>query len=180
MEKKVSEKCCRIGVRVNGQVKTALEICIKNGNVYVNYFNRDGVAHAHTSYHASGQQHIKKNDDYIYWTGGPSGKWEPMKWFREKPTEVEGREDVSVIGWEVMSLPSVLPSLRSDKIFEVPTGFTIIGFKTTVVGSKAAERKSIFGFPVLNRHRFSNAVKIEVEMFGINEELADATSNNDW
>lgn len=173
-----TEKCCLIAVRVCGQERAAVKVCIRNSNVYVNYFDRDGKQQLHTSYHASGQKHHKKNRDYVYWTGGVSGKWEPMKWFKTPPAQVMGRERVSVIGWEVGSLVSVLPSLIPQtraEILELPAEpeFTIVGFEISVVGTDAQPRDNILGFPIFWHCRISDAISVEVEAFGINEALVD-------
>jgi hypothetical protein len=145
----------------------------------VKYFDRAGNEAGHSSYHVSGQTHFKKHGKYIYWTDGPSGKWVPMKQMKEKPAQVVDREDASVIGWEVRFLATVLPEIPVDKVFNVRSGFDIVGFKTTIVGPKASSRNSILGFPVLARHRFSNGVDVEVEMFGINAQLARESYGND-
>lgn len=167
----MSEKKCILGVQRGQEIRAAFEVCIKNENVYVNYFDPDGNKGAHKSYHASGQQHIKENGHYAEW-GGFSGSWEPMKWFTERPQDVVGRQDVSFcfLRW------NLLPTMLADKIFEAPeeTEFPEVGFKTTLVGPDARDRKDILGFPVLGRHRISsNDLSVEVEMFGINSELAE-------
>lgn len=173
----MSKEVSIVGVRFAGQNWAVLEVRIKNSNVYVNYFQKDGTAKAHTSYHASGQSHIKKGSDYVYWTGGGSGQWEPMKQFKMPPTKVIGREKVSVIGWEVASLGSVLPPLspETEVLLEIPSEpeFSILGFEISVVGREAIPRTDILGFPVLTTKRISNGVAVEIEVFALKHETAE-------
>ncbi len=103
------EKTCLVAIRHGGQERCALEVCIRGKDVYVNYFAPDGTKKAHTSYHASGQQHIKKGRDYVYWSDGP-GKWCPMKELKQPPGIVTDREELyAEIGWMIGELDSKLP-----------------------------------------------------------------------
>jgi hypothetical protein len=165
-------KCSTAGVLLLDEVRAAQEVCIKNGNVYVNYFDSKGNKIAHTSYHASGQKHFKKNGQYVYWSGGINGHWEPMKLYRTKPLDVVDRTFVSVIGWEVKSMQSVLPLMSADMIFDIPREFDIVAFETSIVSPDAEERQEIVALPVFARYRFSDDIVVEVELFGMNEELA--------
>ena len=68
-------RICLIAVRCGEQERLALEVCVRGSDVYVNYFARDGAKQAHSSYHESGQRHIKTNGGYVEWTGGRGVKW---------------------------------------------------------------------------------------------------------
>jgi hypothetical protein len=54
----MSDKCI-VGVQLHGVAVKAFDVCIRKTNVYVNY-SLPGMGQAHCSYHASGQQHTKK------------------------------------------------------------------------------------------------------------------------
>ena len=166
--------CTLFAVRVGGEARSALEVCIEDSNVYVNYFDRQGQKVAHTSYHASGQHNIKKNGDYIFWTGGPSGQWQPMKFFRPRPEHIQDRQHVAVIGWGLDSVPSVLPTVSASsqvQVFEVPpdADFQILVFEVSIVGSQVQQRDEVNGFPVIWRYKFSAGITVEIEAVAVKQ-----------
>jgi hypothetical protein len=165
---------CVVAIQLTDSIVKALEVCISEvGDVYVNY-SMSGLPEAHASYHASGQQHIKKGDKYVEWNGGPTGNFEPMKLFRTPPGEVITRKDCgSTIGWEVAKLAGVLPVLTgaADMLVDARAlrEDSILAFKVEVIGQWARRRSSVSGFPVLQTHQFGGAVQVEVNVFAISE-----------
>jgi hypothetical protein len=165
---------CIVGVQLVASIVKALEVRIADtGDVYINY-SMSGLPEAHASYHASGQQHIKKGSKYVEWTGGPSGTFEPMKLFRTRPKQVIAREDCgSTIGWEVSKLASVLPVLTDPADMLVDARAlqedSILAFKVDVIGQWAKDRRSVSGYPILCTHRFAGAIQLEVNAFVISE-----------
>jgi len=168
-----------VGVQLVSSVVKALRVAASDkGDVYVNY-SMVGLPEAHASYHASGQQHIKKGGKYVEWNGGPTGLYEPMKIFRAEPESVVTRQDCgSTIGWEVSKLSSVLPVLSepADMLVDARPlrGDSILAFEVHVVGDRARPRGSVVGFPVIASHRFSNAVQVEINAFGISDTVNGA------
>ena len=165
-----------VGIKFREQIVTALEVCLRGSDIYVNYFAKEGTKIAHTSYHSSGQRHIKKKNDYVCWTGGPSGDWEPMKEFKTPPTMVAGREHVATIGWNVSDLQSVLPLIcgQAGTTVQIPSEphFDVVGLEVSILGLGATPRPEICGFPVIHRHWIRNDIAVEIEAFGLNEPLA--------
>jgi hypothetical protein len=148
----------------------AFDVNVKGKNVYVNYNPNE----RHTSYHASGQHHVKKGRDYVKWTGGASGTWEPMVQCNPKPSDVHDRQWVSTIGWEIKDIPSVLPVVDMAGDFSIDAthlpGSSILAFEVSIVGPRARDRAEIVGFPVLQRHRIPGSAAVEIEAFLLSEE----------
>jgi hypothetical protein len=165
---------CVVAVQLVASIVKALEVRISAANdVYVNY-SMSGLPEAHASYHASGQQHIKKGGKYVERTGGLTGNFEPMKLTRMAPKQVITRGDSgSTIGWEVAKLASVLPVLTdaADMLVDARTlrEDSILAFKVEVIGQWARQRSSVSGFPVLHTHRFGSTIQVEVNAFAVSE-----------
>jgi hypothetical protein len=102
---------CIVAIQLSASIVKALEVRVSGaGDVYANY-SMSGLPEAHASYHASGQQHVKKGGKYVEWTGGPTGTFEPMKLLRTPPKEVITRADCgNTIGWHVAKLHSLTSS----------------------------------------------------------------------
>lgn len=166
--------CCLIVVHKGIKWRRALEVCIKNRNVYVHHFDRKGRKIAHISHHASGQQHIKKNNNYVLWTGGPTGKLEPMKFPKTAPSRVVGRETVTGMGWAVDRIMADLPSVSkgtTSQVLELPPELEadILYLQCSIVGTNEPSRDQVNGFPVIWRHRFTNGVTVEVEAVAVHQ-----------
>lgn len=157
-------------IRFQNRLRRAIEVCVKNGNVYVTSYDRQGKDLAHTSQHASGQRHFKVKERYVQWTGGPSGQWEPMIRMLTPPKKVIERAEIAFHGWAIDSIPH-LPEAKESRdvvIFECPEQeMHILMLGTSVVGPHGKERNDRDGFPVLWRHRFSHGITIEVEAIAI-------------
>lgn len=170
------EGTCVVAIRQGERDWLALEVCIKDADLYVNYFAPDGtpawlaLSHwkkAHTSYHASGQQHIKKGRDYVYWTDGPAGEWCPIELLKQPPGTVADREECSTIGWMIGELDSKLPlaTIGADMVVDgsaLPRSSYLV-FEVSVVGPATTARTEVLGFQVLQRHRVSNGLVVEIE-----------------
>jgi len=159
-----------VGVQLAGSIVKALNLRVSDhGDVYT-IFSMSDVPEAHASYHASGQQHLKKGRSYIEWNAGPTGAMEPMKILRMKPGEVITREDCgNTIAWEVKKLATVLPVLSTpaDMLVDARAldGDSLLGFRADVVGPWAKPVRSVSGFPVVGVHTFSGAVQVELIAF---------------
>jgi hypothetical protein len=169
----VSETCVVAVQLFASCVLKALEVCIADkGDVYVNY-SMAGLPEAHASYHASGQQHIKKGNKYVEWNGGLTGNFEPMKLYRTPTRQVITREDCgSTVGWKVANL-SVLPILTkpADMVVDacsLPKN-SILAFEVAVIGQWAKDRRTVSGYPILSTHRFGVGVRVEVNAFEVSE-----------
>ena len=68
----------------SGNLVKAFDVRISGHDVYVIYSDCS-VRAAHSSYHASGQYHIKIGKRYVQPDGGPTATMEPMKLFRTPP-----------------------------------------------------------------------------------------------
>ena len=72
---------CVVAIRTpSGNLVKAFDVRISGHDVYVIYSDCS-VRDAHSSYHASGQYHIKIGKRYVQWDGGPTATMEPMKLF---------------------------------------------------------------------------------------------------
>jgi len=164
-----SKEICVVGIKVpNGSMVKTFDVCIKGEDVY-NYSD-SGVATAHGSYHASGQQHTKIGRKYVDWTGEPTGDMEPTKIFREPTGMVSGRNDFWTIGWEVSKLGTILPPLdNADMVVDARAlrGDIILGLKVSVVASGTKDKASIVGYPVIASHRFGKSLCAEVLAFTV-------------
>jgi hypothetical protein len=165
---------CIVGVQLAASIVKALTLRVSDqGDVYANY-SMSGVPEAHASYHASGQQHLKKGGSYVEWDAGPNGAMEPMKIFRMRPGEVITRVDCgNTIGWEVKKLATVLPVLSepADMLVDARAldGDSILGFRANVIGPWAKPVRSVSGFPVVGVHKISGAVQVELIAFVVSE-----------
>jgi hypothetical protein len=168
----------KIGIRTpGGQIVQAFDLCIKGDDSYVNYGDCS-TQEAHGSYHASGQKHIKIGGQYVYWNGGPTGKWEPMKQFLPRPAEVTGRAEWFTIGWQVSRLDQVLPQLQGTPALIVdaqnlnPDAGVVL--TVSVVGNAATDRVDILGFPLVALQQFGTAPCVEVAACVIDEAQLEA------
>jgi hypothetical protein len=166
------KEICIVGIRTpSGALVKAFDVCVKGEDVYVNYSD-SSVAAAHGSYHASGQQHIKIDREYVKWTGGLSGEMEPMKIHRARTGLVSGRNDFWTIGWKVSRLETILSPLENaDMTVDARTvdDDLILGFEVSVVGTDAKNRDSIVGFPIIASHCFGNSLRVEIVAFTLTE-----------
>jgi hypothetical protein len=162
-----------ISVRTYERLWAAINVVIRETNVYVNYFARDGSKHCHTSYHESGQRHAKTENGFVRWTGGPSGCWVPMKQFRTAPAKVDDREQVSTVGWQVSEIAFVLPLVPNPSEMVVDASnfsdASILALEVSIVGPSAGARPEITGFPVLQRYRMHDKIIVEIEAFLLTE-----------
>jgi len=90
----------------------AFDVPISGHDVYVIYSDCS-VRDAHSSYHASGQYHIKIGKRYVQWNGRPTATMEPMKLFRTPPGLITGRVACWTVGWEICRLDAVLARFDS-------------------------------------------------------------------
>ena len=165
----LADQICIVGIRTpKGSVVKAFDVCIRGEELYTNYSDC-ATPEAHASYHKSGQYHMKRQKQFIEWTGGPSGQMEPMKLFRTPPGLVADRGHFWTIGWHVANLDSVLPPLtgNADMIVDATRlePHMILGFEASVVGKEARERKNVVGFPIIASHIFGGAVSVEICSF---------------
>jgi hypothetical protein len=172
-----TEEKCVVGILVpGGTLVKALDVCINGQDVYANYSDCSTPA-AHMSYHASGQQHMKRGSRYVEWTGGPTGQMEPMKFFRTPPADVNTREDFFPIGWDVGKIPSVLPALNSKPDFLVDArclaANSILAFYVSIVGNQVEKRSNVSGYPVVASHLFGSAIRVEIDAFIVSEESSN-------
>ncbi|MBI3670976.1 MAG: hypothetical protein HY237_14495 [Acidobacteria bacterium] len=167
------EKKCVVGIQVATGLVKAFDVCIKDGNIYVNYSDIS-TPEAHGSYHASGQYHIKIGGSYAKWTGGPTGDFEPMKLFHTPPALVTSRSGCWTIGWPVCRLANVLPKLDSapDMVVDARSlaGNSVLGLEVSAVGDEATSRTEIVGYSVIATRRFGTDVRAEIEAFILPEE----------
>src|ERR1700680_1859257 len=104
-----------ISIRVGDSCRTVLYVTIKNENVYVHYLDRTGTEIGHVSQHASGQRHFRRsNGEYVKWTGGTTGQWEPMKLQKTPPAQVLERDEIGAFGFGFAEL-SRLPNCPGDQ-----------------------------------------------------------------
>src|SRR5579864_669372 len=159
----------------SGTLVQAFDLCIKGADSYVNYCDST-TPEAHGSYHASGQKHIKIGGKYVYWNGGPTGEWEPMKQRLPRPSEVEGRAEWFVIGWQVSTLDHALTPLQGTPAMIVdaqdlnPDGGLV--FTVSVVGDAARKRTEILGFPLVDVQEFGTGPRVEVAVCLVADEQA--------
>jgi len=162
------EKCI-VGVQLHGIAVKAFDVCIKKTNVYVNYFMRR-MGKAHCSYHASGQQHTKKNGSYVEWQRMPNGQRERMIEFKMEPGTVITRSTCQdTVGWLVGELASALYPLNEPADMMVDARAfgesSLLLFKIYVVGDWAREHKIRPGFRKVMRHGFGTGLRVEIEAF---------------
>jgi hypothetical protein len=162
------EKCI-VGVQLHGIAVKAFDVCIKKTDVYVNYSMR-GMGEAHCSYHASGQQHTKKDGNYVEWKRMPNGEWERMVEFKMEPANVITRSACQdTVGWPVGKIASALHPLNEPADVMVDahdfTESSLLLFKIYVVGAWAREHKTRLGFRKVMTHRFGTGLRIEIEAF---------------
>jgi len=161
-----------VTVLASGQHWLAFDVNVEGSNVYLNYLNGQ-----HTSYHSSGQHHQKTGKNYVLWTGGISGKWEPLRKLKQGPTKIHGREKVAGIGWVISKISTDLPAADKAGDFNIDIApfldSAILAFEISVVGSAASDRNEIVGFPVLQRHRMPGQVEVEIEAFLISDVLRE-------
>ena len=162
---------CTVGVQLAASVVKALRIRISDeADVYIHY-SMQGLKDAHASYHASGEQHIKKNRKHVEWNGGSTGQFEPMRIYRARPDQVITRVDCGgTIGWEVVKL-CVLPILTRRPDMMVDARYlphdSIVAFIVEVVGQWVNPRRSVSGYPILQTYRFGHPVQVEVNAFEV-------------
>jgi len=165
---------CIVAIRTpKRSLVKAFDICIRGEDVYTNY--SDGsTPEAHSSYHKSGQYHLKKGRQYIKWDGGLSGQMEPMKLYRTPPGLVQGRVRFWTVGWEVLKLDSVLPVLNggADMIVDAThlEAEAILAFEASVIGSEAKKQTSIVGYPIIASHLFGSTMLAEICSFVVRDE----------
>jgi hypothetical protein len=163
-----------VGIRTPTKIVKAFDICVKGHDVYANYTDCS-TPEAHSSYHASGQCHMKVGKQYVQWDGGPTGGMEPMKLFRTRPALVCGRSVCWTVGWEVGRLDSVLPELKENADMLVSAcdldPSLVLGFEASVIGDDAKPKTSIVGYPIVASQQFGNGLlRCEVHAFVLSEE----------
>lgn len=175
---------CTVGVQLASSVVKALTLRVSDqGDVYANY-SMSGVPEAHASYHASGQQHLKKDGNYVEWNASPTGAMEPIKISRMKPGEVITRVDCgNTIGWAVKKLATVLPvlSVPADMLVDARAldADAILAFRANVVGPWAKPLRSVSGFPIIGVHKINGAVDVEVIAFVVSESIIGIVAMED-
>lgn len=162
------EKCI-VGVQLEGIAVKALDVCIKKTNVYINYSMRR-MGEAHCSYHASGEQHTKKNGNYVEWKCMPDGQWERMIEWKMEPSKVITRSSCQgMVGWLVGELASALYPLNEPADVMVDARSlaesSLLLLKICVVGDWAREHKMRLGFRKVMSRRFRTGLRIEIEAF---------------
>lgn len=161
-----------VGVRApSGALVKAFDVRISGEDAYVNYSD-SSVAAAHGSYHASGQQHVKIDREYVNWSGGSSGEMEPMKIYREPPATVFGRNNFWSIGWKISTLETILRLLdNADVIVDASTmdADLVVAFEVSVIGPDAKDRVTTAGFPIVATHVFGGSLKVEIAAFTLTE-----------
>jgi hypothetical protein len=165
---------CTVAIRTSsGGLVKAFDVCIRGEDVYTNYSDST-TPEAHSSYHKSGQYHMKKGKRYIEWDGGPTGQMEPMKLYRTPPGLVLDRVRFWTVGWQVSNLNVVLPALtvNADMIVDAThiEPDAILAFEANIIGQKSKEQMNIVGYPVISSHRFGNAVLVEICSFVVRDE----------
>lgn len=166
-----TDHTCLVGIRTpSGSTVKAFDMCIRGEEVYTNYSDRS-TPEAHTSYHKSGQYHMKKGGAYIEWTGGLTGQMEPMKLFKIPPGKVRERSRCWVVGWPVSRLDVALPGLTGDADMIVDAqpleANVILAFEAYIVGPEAKHLTAILEFPVIASHRFGGPIAVEICAFGV-------------
>jgi hypothetical protein len=164
------EKCI-VGVQLDGIAVRAFDVCIKKTNVYINYSMRR-MGEAHCSYHASGEQHTKKNGNYVEWKRMPDGQRERMIEWKMEPSKVITRSACQdTVGWLVGELESALYPFNEPKDVMVDARAfaesSLLLFKIYVVGDWAREHKIRTGFRKVMRHRFGTGLRVEIEAFEV-------------
>jgi hypothetical protein len=159
-----------IAICSHGMRKAAFDLNIKNNNVYINYQNGT----AHLSMHSSGQLHFKKGSDYVKWTGGLSGEWEPMRFMKTAPTRVTGRLECGTVGWsfaQLLLLPDCdeEPDVIVCDVVDLNRD-SLIAIRTSIVSPREPIRNQILGFPVVWQMRLTSGVTVELEAFVVSEE----------
>ncbi len=165
---------CVVAIRtLSLSLVKAFDVRICGEDVYTNYSDCS-TPEAHSSYHKSGQYHLKKNKQYITWNGGPTGQMEPMKLYRTPPGSVQDRVRFWTVGWEVPKLDSVLPVLSgsADMIVDATSlgADSILAFEASVIGTRAKQQTSIVGYPIIASHRFGHPVLVEICSFVVRDE----------
>ncbi len=168
---------CIVAVRTpNGGLVKAFDVFVRGEDVYTNYSD-SSTPEAHTSYHKSGQYHMKKGKRYIEWDGGPTGQMEPMKLNRTPPGSVLDRVRFWTVGWEVPNLNVVLPALNGNADMTVDAMHlepgAILAFEASVIGQKCKEQTNVVGYPIIASHRFGNTVLVEICSFVVRDEQED-------
>jgi hypothetical protein len=102
---------------------------------------------AHWSYHASGQQHLKKGCNYAEWEPDSTGKLVPWILHREEPMQVIARHAcVDPIGWKAAELATALYALTESADMVVDcrhlSGNALLLFKISVVGTGRGSARS--------------------------------------
>jgi hypothetical protein len=167
----MSESCV-VAVQLAGSLLKAFDVRVTDaGDVYGNYSMR-GIPDAHWSYHASGQQHLKKGCNYAEWEPDSTGKLVPRISRQEEPMQIVTRRAcVDPIGWKAAELATALYALSESADMVVDcrhlSGNALLVFKISVVGDWTRERKIRPGFTKIKTHRFGSRVRIEIEAFEI-------------
>lgn len=162
-----------VGIRTPaGSLVKGFDVCIKGEDVNVNYSDSHTPA-THGSYHASGQKHTKIGREYVKWDVGPGGKFVPMILRRTPTRQVLDRSRCWVVGWNVPDLDNdLLPKLVSADIV-IPAqrlqANETLGLEVSIIGSRAKSRSEILGFPIIARHQFGSATRVEIEAFVVSE-----------
>jgi hypothetical protein len=159
-----------ISLKIGAFEYDAIDVNIVGHDVYVNY--KGPNAGAHTSYHASGQEHVKIGRQYVTVNGGCP----PVKKLvrqRPPPSAVDTRESPSPIGWtksQIRSLP--VRSTPAHATIDV-SNFAedhIIGLLVSVIGPAEPQRDKIDDLcPVIGCFRFSEKLTVEIEAFLVEE-----------
>jgi hypothetical protein len=165
------EFSCLVAFQIGNRSLSALDIRVKDNDVYVNHFRPDGTQEMHTSYHASGQRHTKRGRDYAFQFIGPSGRPQPVKHIRPRPELVEDRENVTSTGWLVSALCELL--LPADRLPDMLVDTTMLdpssnlAVLVNIVGPRASPLHEIAGFPILKSHCVFSAVTVEIIAFSV-------------
>ena len=178
-----TDETCIVGIRTpKGNTVQGFNVCIRGEEVYTNYCDRS-TPEAHASYHRSGQYHMKREKQYIEWTGGMRGCMEPMKLFRTPPGLVRDRVHFWTIGWDIANVHAILPPLSDNADMIVDASHieppAILGFEASVVGQYARERKNVVGFPIIASQTFGRNLKVEICCFVVRENQVDE-ANPSW
>jgi len=168
---------CFVALRVGSRTFNALKVCIEGEDAYVNDLRRDGLPqNVHTSYHASGQRHLKIGHDcYPIYRIEASGERVPLKSFKPRPASVQGRENICCITWgiedglaEVLPLADCVPDFLVDTTPIVgPLPSLAIG--VDVVGKEAISLKDVGGYPILASFRLVGDITVELAAFRVAE-----------
>lgn len=168
-----------VALRRDDACKIVLYAAIKNGNVYLHYLDRTGTEVGHVSQHVSGQRHFRRaNGEYVKWTGGVTGEWEPMKLQRTPPAQVTERDEIGAFGFgfaELLNLPDCPDNQANVVLCELPSNCQpeMLVFQVSIVGPAAVARGMANGnFPVVWRARLGNGIAVEVEAIAVNQPQA--------